>query len=331
MRHHLLTVWMMLIPMAPAMAQVSVGIGFHNANIGINLHLYPDLQPVPGYPVYYAPRLDSNYFFYDGMYWVYQGDNWYASSWYNGPWSWVEPEDLPYYILRIPVRYYRQPPMFFQGWQASAPPRWGDHWGNAWAQHRSGWDHWDRNSAPAPAPLPVYQRKYSGDRYPGAAQQRTLHNQEYRYQPRETVVRRLVQQQPPAQGAPTPAQREKPGVPPTRNPAPRDAQRANPPPPQNAPTPPRAQSRQKVEENVQHSVPDQYPRQKDAVPAQRQHRPPRNEATQRQPPESISPASISREAGARSKAAPQESRRDQKPGKGKDHENQDDRGQDHGR
>ena len=44
-------------------------------------------MPVPGYPVYYAPGLVSNYFFNDGMYWVYQDDNRYASSWHNGPWG----------------------------------------------------------------------------------------------------------------------------------------------------------------------------------------------------------------------------------------------------
>ena len=48
------------------------------------------------------------------------------------------------------------------GWRADAPPRWGDHWGNDWQQRRSGWDRWDHRIAPAPAPLPVYQRRYSG-------------------------------------------------------------------------------------------------------------------------------------------------------------------------
>ena len=78
--------------MTSAIAQVSIGIGLPGVSIGINLPLYPELVRVPGYPVYYAPRLDSNYFFYDGMYWVYQEDNWYASSWYNGPWGLVDPE-----------------------------------------------------------------------------------------------------------------------------------------------------------------------------------------------------------------------------------------------
>lgn len=53
---------------APATAQVSIGIGLPNVSIGINLQTYPQLVPVPGYPVYYAPQLRSNYFFCDGVY-----------------------------------------------------------------------------------------------------------------------------------------------------------------------------------------------------------------------------------------------------------------------
>jgi hypothetical protein len=176
---------------APAAAQVSVGIGINlpGVSIGINVPAYPELVPVPGYPVYYAPRLESNYFFYDGMYWVYQQDNWYASYWYNGPWGMVAPHVVPVFILRIPVRYYRQPPPYFRGWRPEAPPRWGEHWGNDWEQHRSGWDHWDHRSAPRPAPLPTYQRQYSGARYPSAEMQPQLHSKNYKYQPQEPVVK----------------------------------------------------------------------------------------------------------------------------------------------
>ena len=105
--------------------------------------VYPTLVLVPGYPVYYAPQLNSNYFFYDGMYWVYQADNWYASSWYNGPWVLVAPVAVPVFVLRVPVRYYRQPPLYFRAWSPNAPPRWGEHWGNAWEQRRRGWDNWN--------------------------------------------------------------------------------------------------------------------------------------------------------------------------------------------
>ncbi|WP_244617310.1 hypothetical protein [Sulfurimicrobium lacus] len=195
---------MLLYPMASS-AQVSIGIGFPNVSIGINLPVYPQLVRIPGYPVYYAPRLGTNFFFYDTMYWVFQDDNWYASSWYNGPWGLVEPEYVPLFVLRIPVRYYRQPPPYFRGWRSDAPPRWGDHWGHEWEHRRSGWDRWNRNAAPAPAPLPAYQRQYSGDRYPHQVeQQQSLQQRNYRYQPRDPVVRQHYQEQ---AGQRTPAER----------------------------------------------------------------------------------------------------------------------------
>jgi hypothetical protein len=192
-RYGFIVLGIMLCLTTPAPAQVSIGISLPHVSIGINLPVYPELVPVPGYPVYYAPRLSANYFFYDGMYWVYQDDYWYTSDWYNGPWWLVEPEFVPVFILRIPVRYYRRPPVYFSGWAAHAPPRWDRHWGRDWEQQRRGWDRWDRHSVPPPAPRPDYQRRYSGDRYPRGEQQQNLHQQLYRYQPRDTMVRELIQ------------------------------------------------------------------------------------------------------------------------------------------
>ena len=191
---------------APAAAQVSIGIEIPGLSIGINQPSFPDFVQVPGYPVYYAPRLRSNYFFYDGLYWVYSGDQWYASDWYNGPWGQVDPAYVPLFVLRIPVRYYRNPPPYFRGWLAGGPPRWGQHWGNAWAQQHNGWDHWDRHAVPARAPLPVYQRQYSGPRYPQVQQQQALRSQNYHYQPRDAVAREHFQ----AQAAHAPAQQPVP-------------------------------------------------------------------------------------------------------------------------
>jgi hypothetical protein len=199
MRRALIALLIFLGSTTSALAAVSV-------NIGINLPVYPRLVRVPGYPVYYAPSVNSNYFFYDGLYWVFDGINWYESRWYNGPWIPVEPDYVPLYVLRVPVRYYRQPPVYFRGWRADYAPRWGDHWGHAWEQHHTGWDRWDRKSAPTAAPLPAYQRQYSGNRYPQAEQQTTLHSQNYRYQPKEAVVQQRYQQQ--AQVAPAPAARQ---------------------------------------------------------------------------------------------------------------------------
>jgi hypothetical protein len=209
MRELLIVLSMLLCSITSAVAQVSIGVGLPSVSIGINVPVYPQLVAVPGYPVYYAPQLNSNYFFYDGMYWVYQQDNWYASSWYNGPWGLVAPEVVPLYVLRIPVRYYRRPPVYFRGWASDAPPRWGEHWGNTWEQRRQGWDNWNRSSAPAPAPLPAYQRQYSGNRYPRVQQQQALQTQNYRYQPHDALVQQHYQAQrvqstpPPAAAAPS--------------------------------------------------------------------------------------------------------------------------------
>ena len=205
-RYGLIAMSLLLLSATTVPAQLSIGIGLPNVSIGINLPLFPELVPVPGYPVYYAPGVDSNYFFYDGMYWVYQNDNWYASSWYNGPWSFVERDVVPLYVLRVPVRYYRQPPPYFRGWQSNAPPRWGQQWGRGWEQRHSGWDRWNRKSSPARAPQPVYQRQYSGDRYPRVEQQHELHNRQYRYQPRDKAVRQHLNQRV-EQNTPAPAQR----------------------------------------------------------------------------------------------------------------------------
>jgi hypothetical protein len=193
MRRLLIALSMLLGSASSAHAQVSIGIALPSIQIGISVPVYPELVVVPGYPVYYDPYASTNYFFYDGAYWVYQGDSWYVSSWYDGPWQLVAPEYVPLYVLRVPVRYYRHPPPYFRSWRADRPPRWGEHWGRDWERRRRGWDRWDRRYAPRPAPLPVYQRSYSGDRYPHAPeQQHSIRSDHYRYRPREVVTRERV-------------------------------------------------------------------------------------------------------------------------------------------
>jgi hypothetical protein len=280
MRYGVIMLWLLFCSVTSAIAQVSIGIGLPGVSIGINLPVYPELVPVPGYPVYYAPRLSSNYFFYDGMYWVYEGDNWYASSWYNGPWGLVAPEVVPVFILRIPVRYYRHPPVYFRGWRPDAPPRWGEHWGHEWEQHRRGWDRWNRSSVPARAPLPVYQRQYSGDRYPRVEQQQALHSRNYRYQPREAVVRQHYQEQA-RPSAPVPSQRGQQGAPHERSPR-QDIQRSHPPSPhqQGGPAAPPSRPPQRGGEEVQRSAPTQHPPQQSGPPVQDRRRQPQQGAAQ---------------------------------------------------
>ena len=361
MRKILLLLWMLLCSVGPAIGQVSVGVGLPYVSIGINVPLYPQLVRVPGYPVYYAPDLNSNYFFYDGMYWVYQNDNWYASSWYNGPWGLVAPQDVPVFVLRVPVSYYRQPPGFFIGWQIDAPPRWGDHWGAEWEHRRAGWERWDHNSVPAPAPLPVYQRQYSGDRYPRVEQQHALQGQNDHYQPHDPEVRRQYEAQ---QGrrAPASAERGTQARPQATAPVPQGIQRSPASIQQSAAVAPRIAATQKAGENAQRPArtlalpetngpPVQHPQQAadqrqqpapasraqeagpqgkgasaEAKPAQEPRQHPQQVAAERQ---QAVPAPRSQATAPQGKADPQEAKREQESGPDKGREKADDRAQEH--
>jgi hypothetical protein len=199
MRYVLLAMLVLLYPaistQAQAQTQLGVSIGNRGISLGFSMSTYPTLVPIPGYPVYYDPQVDENYFFYDGLYWVYGDDNWYSSPWYNGPWDLVSPAYVPLFVLRVPVRYYRRPPSYFRGWRSDAAPRWGQHWGPAWERRRSGWDQWDRRSVPRAAPLPTYQRNYTGSRYPRqVTQQRSIASRNYRYQPQDAATRQIHEQ-----------------------------------------------------------------------------------------------------------------------------------------
>ena len=180
-RHILVALCLTLVPAAPSFAAVGV-------SIGISIPAYPRLVAIPGYPVYYAPGVNANYFFYDGMYWVFDGVNWFDSPWYNGPWTLVDPFYVPSFILQVPVRYYHHAPAWFHGWAGNAAPHWHEHWGHDWASRRADWNHYDRRNVPHAAPLPSYQRNYAANRYPSGDQARELHARNYNYQPREQIV-----------------------------------------------------------------------------------------------------------------------------------------------
>jgi hypothetical protein len=163
-------------------------------DIDVDLPSYPEMAPVPDSPVYYAPGVDSNYFFYDGLYWDFNNDGWYSSAWYNGPWEFVDPVYVPTYVLWVPMRYYRRPPPYFRDWNGAVRPRWSEHWERDWQGRHNAVFGGRNGPPPARAPLPEYQRQFGRNNYPRAAQQQyMLHGQNYRYQPGESVVRQQYQ------------------------------------------------------------------------------------------------------------------------------------------
>ena len=168
---------------APAIAATDLHV-----SVGINVPAYPTLVRVPNYPVYYAPSVRANYFFFDGLYWVFNGRDWFASPWYNGPWELVDRYEVPLPLLRVPVRYYRAPPPEFRVYRVDYAPVWDRSWGTTWAERSAGWR--ERSLASyALAPLPVYQRQYAGTRYPSLNEQIALQTRNYAYQPHDQVTR----------------------------------------------------------------------------------------------------------------------------------------------
>ena len=121
---------------APAQAQVHVDIGIH-------FPAPPPLVVIPEAPqVQYvppAPAVSANLFFYNSQYWVFANGGWYVSTGYDGPWIVVAPVYVPAPLLRVPVRYYHEPPGH---WRESPPergPRWEREYGREWDEHRKGW------------------------------------------------------------------------------------------------------------------------------------------------------------------------------------------------
>jgi len=140
MRLVVLAACMLLGAAIPAAAHADIDFDTPGFVIGINVPLHPRLARVPGYPVYYAPSLRLNLFYYDGEYWLFKHGNWYASHWTDGPWQQVPPYDVPRDILRVPLRYYGSPPPSFYAWSPDAPPFWSDYWGPGWRLHRFDFD-----------------------------------------------------------------------------------------------------------------------------------------------------------------------------------------------
>lgn len=81
----------------------------------------PQLVVVPGTPVYYAPGLNVNFFYYGGQYYTLHNNAWFVATVYNGPWTFLAAEYVPQPVLAVPVQYYKVPPGH---WKKHGPPPW---------------------------------------------------------------------------------------------------------------------------------------------------------------------------------------------------------------
>jgi len=86
----------------------------------------PRLALVPRLPVYYAPSLPYNFFYYDGRYFTYDDGGWSWAVSSRGPWIAIELGRVPQPILSVPVAYYKAPPGHWKK-HRQGPPPWASH------------------------------------------------------------------------------------------------------------------------------------------------------------------------------------------------------------
>src|SRR5436189_6151531 len=94
------TVAAILALTAPARAadvHVGINIGVPPPPPPIVIETPPPLVVVPSTPVYYAPDVPYNFFYYGGLYYVVHDGYWYSARSPPGPWVFVRrpPRPLP--------------------------------------------------------------------------------------------------------------------------------------------------------------------------------------------------------------------------------------------
>jgi hypothetical protein len=105
--------------LAAAVAILLSGASARASDVKINIGLGvtplvltapPQLVVVPGTPVYYAPDISANLFFYKGRYYSVANGVWSRAPAYSGPWAVIQIGQVPAPIVAVPVEYYKIPP-----------------------------------------------------------------------------------------------------------------------------------------------------------------------------------------------------------------------------
>jgi hypothetical protein len=108
-----------LLTFAAAAAMLVITTSATAADVKINIGLGvppmvltapPPLVVVPGTPVYYAPDVSANLFFYQGRYYTVANGVWSRAPAYGGPWAVIQIGQVPAPVVAVPVEYYKIPP-----------------------------------------------------------------------------------------------------------------------------------------------------------------------------------------------------------------------------
>src|SRR5437764_13812028 len=94
-------------PARGADVHIGINIGVPPPPPPIVVETPPPLVVVPRTPVYYAPGVPYNFFYYDGLYYVFHAGYWFSATTSRGPW--VYARRVPRPVRAVPVRYHTVP------------------------------------------------------------------------------------------------------------------------------------------------------------------------------------------------------------------------------
>lgn len=86
-----------------------------NMDIGLPLPIIVIPEPpvvvlIPGTPVYHAPHVGIDIFFYSNRWYRKHNGRWYKASYYNGPWAYLPVQRIPVALVNLPPDYRHIPP-----------------------------------------------------------------------------------------------------------------------------------------------------------------------------------------------------------------------------
>ena len=191
MRNVIIALAILLCSALPARAQFSIEFGAPGVNIGINMPV-SHARSLPGYPVYYDPQVNSNYFLRRTLLGLL-GRQLVRKRVVQRAVATGRAGLRPQFRCSFRCAT-TAPPVYFRGWYRDGPPRWGEHWGHTWEQRRVGWDRWIASPSPPRAatglPAAIFGQQLSSRRRATAGDSIA----ELSPSPREAVAQQHFQQ-----------------------------------------------------------------------------------------------------------------------------------------
>ncbi len=101
----IVVVFMSVGILSPRTSDAGIGVSIGIPLPGLRLAAPPDLAIIAGTPVYFAPDIQADLYFYHGNWYRPYGGEWYVSAEFGGPWGHVAIGNVPPPLVDLPPDY----------------------------------------------------------------------------------------------------------------------------------------------------------------------------------------------------------------------------------